>query len=372
MRSPAHLRRLQADLILLLVAIVWGSAFVAQRVAADQMGVFLFNGLRFLMGALILLPLRLPFAWRRETRAEKPAALSAGDQVRILLVGGLLFAAAAFQQFGLRFTTAGNAGFITGLYVVLVPLFLAFGWRYWPRPLIWPASLLAAAGLFLLSTGGRLVLNPGDGLELAGAVLWALHVIFIGRLVQRVDILRLAIGQYLVCGLLSLAAGLLLEGVNWPGLINAWWTVAYTGMFSIGLGYTLQAVGQRVAPAADAAILLSMEAVFAALFGWFLLGEQLAAPQLLGCGLMLAGMLLAQTQVVDPAQGDLPFSPGDTAGESVIPPPIPGPFPHRGGKGAPEQIIAAKPTPRLPWWRKGIGKRSSYPGDEGDHPRTGS
>jgi drug/metabolite transporter (DMT)-like permease len=283
---------MKADLILLTVAIVWGSAFVAQRVAAGQIGVFLFNGLRFLIGALILIPL----AWRQSRTPGRRLDLSSQDVLSIALVGMLLFIAAALQQLGLRFTTAGNAGFITGLYVVLVPLFLAFGWRQWPRPSIWPASLLAAAGLFLLSTGGRLALNPGDGFELAGAAVWALHVILIGRLVQRIEVLHLAIGQYLVCGLLSLGAGMVLENTTWTNLGAVWWTVVYTGIFSIGLGYTLQAVGQKAAPAADAAILLSMEAVFAALFGWLLLSEGLIPLQMLGSGLMLAGMVLAQVR----------------------------------------------------------------------------
>jgi drug/metabolite transporter (DMT)-like permease len=277
-------QRLRADLTLLAVAVVWGSAFAVCRLAAAQTGSFLYNGARFLVGALTL----LPFAWARLRGLSRFEAWGGA------LAGVLLFTAAGLQQTGLQFTTAGKAGFITGLYVVLVPLFLALVWRQWPRWSTWAASLLAAAGLFLLSAVERLALAPGDGLELVGAVFWALHVILIGRLAQRVDVLRLALAQYLVCGLLSLMAGLVLESSTAPGLASAWWAVLYTGVFSVGLGYTLQVVGQQHAPAADASVILSGEAVFAALSGWLILGESLASWQLIGCGLMLAGMLLAQ------------------------------------------------------------------------------
>ena len=277
-------QRLRADLALLLVAIVWGSAFAAQRLAAGQISAFTFNGLRFLIGALVLLPL----TWHHWERLDRTGWIG------VALVGSVLFAGAAFQQLGLRYTTAGNAGFVTGLYVVLIPVILALGWKKPPRRVIWPAALLAAAGIFLLSTGGNITLTLGDILELAGACMFALHVILIGILVRRMEILQLAVSQYLVCGLLSLLVGLSLGGSSISGLASVWWAIAYTGIFSVGLGYTLQARAQKEAPPADAAILLSLEAVFAVLFGWLLLDERLSAPQLLGCGLMLSAMILAQ------------------------------------------------------------------------------
>jgi drug/metabolite transporter (DMT)-like permease len=277
-------QRLRADLTLLAVAILWGSAFVVCRLAAAQTGSFLYNGSRFLLGALTLLPLV----------AARLRGLARVEVWGGALAGALLFAASGLQQIGLQFTTAGKAGFITSLYVVLVPFFLALVWRQWPRGFTWAASISAAVGLFLLSAVEHLALAPGDGLELVGAVFWALHVILIGRLAPRVDVLRLALMQYLVCALLSLAAGLMFELSTAPGLVSAWWAVLYTGIFSVGLGYTLQVVGQQRAPAADAAVILSGEAVFAALAGWLVLGERLAPWQLLGCALMLAGMILAQ------------------------------------------------------------------------------
>ena len=284
---PAAARlRLKADLTLLLVAVIWGSAFVAQRVAALNMGVYLFNGLRFLLGALVLLPLAL--------RSHRTGVDIRSSLPGMLLAGLLLFGGSSLQQLGLRYTTAANAGFITGLYVVLVPILLALGWRQSPRRVVWLAAALSAAGLFLLSTGGSFSLKVGDAFELAGAFLWAFHVLCIGWLVQRVDVLHLSVVQCAVCGLLSLGMSLALESGSLSQVTGAWWTVLYTGLLSIGLAYTLQGVGQKVAPPADAAILLSLEAVFAALAGWAFLDERLSAVQLLGCALMLGGMLLAQ------------------------------------------------------------------------------
>lgn len=289
-----HNQRWKADLALLFTALIWGSAFVVQRLAAVEAGVFYFNGLRFLVGALGLLPFALRSRRLKIARPLDPAAARRPALPWLLLAGLLLFAGGTFQQWGLVYTTAGNAGFITGLYVVLIPLILAVGWRRPPRPAAWLAALLAAAGLFLLSTGGRLALNPGDGLELVGAVLFALHVLLIGWLVEWLDVLALSAIQYAVCGLASLAFGFFLEAPSWGVLAANAWAVAYTGLISVGIGYTLQAYGQRLAPAADAAILLSLEAAFAALFGWLILDEHLLGLQLLGCGLMFAGMLLAQ------------------------------------------------------------------------------
>jgi drug/metabolite transporter (DMT)-like permease len=280
-------QRLKADITLLLVASIWGSAFVAQRLAAAQSSVFLFNGLRFVLAALVLMPLALRGDWPLRSWSRQDGWL-------VALLGLLLAGGAGLQQWGLRYTTAGNAGFVTGLYVVIIPFALALGWREAPRMVVWLASVLAAAGLFLLSTGGSLSINPGDALELAGAFVWAFHVILLGRLVQRLDILTLSIAQYLVCGVFSLLLAFSVENAPQIGSLNGWLAVFYTAVFSVGLGYTLQASGQRYAPPADAAILLSMESVFAALFGWWILGEALTAVQLLGCALMFGGILLAQ------------------------------------------------------------------------------
>ncbi|MDY6876326.1 MAG: DMT family transporter [Chloroflexota bacterium] len=280
--------RIRADLILLAVAVVWGSAFVAQRTGMGRVGPFTFNAVRFALGSLVLLPV-----YAIETRFF-PKNLVSGDLRGGILLGLLLFGGASLQQIGLIYTTAGQAGFVTGLYVVIVPLLLALVWRERVGWGGWLGTGLAVGGMFLLSVQAEFRLSPGDGWVLGGAFLWALHVIAIGRIVPGRDPLRLALVQYFVCALFSLLVALALERETWDGVLLAGPAILYTGILSTGLGYTGQVVAQRRTTPARAAIILSMEAVFAVLFGWLLLGERLAARQFLGCGLMLVGMVVAQ------------------------------------------------------------------------------
>jgi drug/metabolite transporter (DMT)-like permease len=275
--------RLRADLLLLLVAVIWGSAFAVQRVAVKDFDVFTFNGLRFLLAGVILLPLAL--------RGERPPL----DKKLWLagLAGVILFMAGGLQQAGLELTTAGNAGFITSLYVVFVPLILFIFWREKIGWVSWAAAGLAILGSLLLSTAGRLQMGWGDVLELLGAVLWALHVILVGKVVRRVGVLTLSAGQYLAAGVLNLVVSLV-TGQSFGGLVAGWWVIAYVGILSTTIGYTLQVLGQKYAPPADAAILLSMEAVFAALFGFLFLAETLQPLQIVGCVLILGAILLTQ------------------------------------------------------------------------------
>lgn len=282
--------RLGADLILLTVALIWGSGFVAQRIAAAHLTPLMYNGMRFLLGALVILPLTAQ-RLRQLTRAEWRGGA---------LAGVLLFGASFLQQTGLRFTTAGKAGFITGLYVILVPLLLALIWQRSPRPSAWIASLLATGGLFLLSSPGRLALAPGDGWIVACAVVWAFHVILIGLLASETDALRLALVQFVVCGALSLGLALAWGRDSVAGVVASGWAIIYSGVTSVGLGFSLQVVGQRRAPPTDAAVILSLESVSAAVFGWLLLGERLTTIQIVGCGLMLLGMLVAQLRTAAP------------------------------------------------------------------------
>ncbi len=283
--KPVTRTRIKADLILLTVAIIWGSGFIPQRIAAVQMPFYLFNFLRIMLAGLIFLPLALR-SWKKMDRSA---------WVGCAVTGAILFGGLAFQQAGMRYTYISNTGFITGLYVVFVPIIMAVIYRQIPRWSIWVASVLAVLGMFLLSTGGQFRLAYGDLLVLIGAIFWALHVVWIGRMVGRVEVLQLSVVQYFVCGVLNLLLMLLArEEINTGLVIQYGWTVVYSAVFSVGLGFTLQGIGQRTAPAADAAILLSMEAVFASLFGWVILGEAMTAVQVAGCVLMFSGMLLAQ------------------------------------------------------------------------------
>jgi drug/metabolite transporter (DMT)-like permease len=191
------------------------------------------------------------------------------------------------------YTTAGNAGFITGLYVVLVPFALYFIWREKPHWMSIVAVVLAGVGAFLLSTGGRFEVKPGDALELVGALFWTFHVIVLGKYASRFEAMTFSAGQLIVCGLLNLAVGVVAEPMmKFSGQLM--FAIAYTAFFSLGLCYTLQVWAQRHTPPADAALILSLESVFAVLSGWLVLHEKLISIQVLGCILIFIAVILSQ------------------------------------------------------------------------------
>jgi drug/metabolite transporter (DMT)-like permease len=285
MQTGRQLTRIQADLLLLLTAALWGSGFIAQRIAAPQLNIFYFNGGRFLLGMFLLLPLV-----RFKPQIEKKKFSG------VLLAGFLLFSAGAFQQAGLITTTAGNAGFITGLYVVFVPIFLWLIWRDKQKWNVWVAAIIAVIGMLLLSTSGELKLAPGDRLVLIGAILWALHVIIVGRTVQGMHPLHFEIGQFLVCAILNFGTGLISDPQGLSQIASLWWTILYSGIASVAIGFTLQGIAQKYAPPTDAALILSMEAVFSAVFGFLFLRERFSIDQLIGAILVLAAIFLAQVK----------------------------------------------------------------------------
>lgn len=281
-------KKIQADLILLLVAIIWGFGFVAQRLGMESLGPFGFNAFRFMLGALSLLPLLLFF--KPDQNGNSHNLLFSG-----FIAGLALFAGASFQQAGLVYTTAGNAGFITGLYIILVPLLgLFIGQR--TNINTWLGGLFAAFGLYLLSFKDLSAINVGDILQLAGAACWAAHVLIIAKLAPKVDNLRLAIVQFVICALLSAMVAYTIENnlFTLSNAIQSWKPIAYAGLISVGIAYTLQIVAQKHAPPAHAAIIMSLEAVAAAFGGWLLLDESFSTISTIGCGLMLFGMLLSQ------------------------------------------------------------------------------
>ncbi len=288
------MRTLKSDALLMLTATIWGFAFVAQRVGMEYVGPFTFNGVRFALGSLSLVPLML---LKRKNPSAIAALLPPADRRTVAwggaLAGLVLFMGASLQQVGLVHTTAGNAGFITGLYVVIVPL-LGLFWRQRPDLGTWIGALLAAAGLYLLSVTAVFEIAFGDLLVLVGAFFWAAHVLIIGWLSPRIESIQLACIQFAVCSLLSLITAAALETMTLQGLMGAALPILYGGLLSVGVAYTLQVVAQRDARPAHAAIILSLESVFAALGGWLLLGELLSARALVGCSLMMAGMLLSQ------------------------------------------------------------------------------
>ncbi len=283
---------IKSDLLLLLTAAIWGFAFVAQRVGMEHVGPFTFNGIRFALGSLSLVPL-LFFRFNGNAAAQRPSGGFGSAFKGGCLAGLLLFAGASLQQVGLVYTTAGNAGFITGLYVVIVPLIGLF-FRQKNTSGAWLGAGLAALGLYFLSITDQMTIAWGDFLELVGAFFWAGHVLVIGYFSPRVSAIRLAITQFAICSILSLLTAFIFEPIHLSNILSAAVPILYGGIASVGIAYTLQVVAQKSAHPAHAAILLSLEAVFAALGGWFMLSEVLSPRGILGCALMLAGMLLSQ------------------------------------------------------------------------------
>jgi len=280
----------QASLLLLMSAAIWGFAFVYQRQGMEHLGPFAFGAIRFLLGSLALTPL----LWWRRFNAQQYRSAPSG---KVLLFGSIagtaLFVAASLQQVGLQYTTAGKAGFITGLYIILVPL-LGLGLGHRTPVQTWVGAVLAITGLYFLSLSGNTNLSRGDLLQLAGALFWAVHVLVIGRFSPQVSPVALSIVQFAVCGLLSLIVALFTETTLWSQIVDARTAILYTGLISTSVGFTLQVIAQRIAKPAHAAIIMSLETVFAAAGGWWLLNEILSKRALLGCTLMLAGMLLSQ------------------------------------------------------------------------------
>ena len=281
---PANLR---SDLLLLLTALIWGFAFVAQRVGMEYVGPYLFNGARFALGALP----QVPFVLKNTSTPRWSNLLRAAPGS--LLAGLFLFVGSSLQQVGIVYTTAGKAGFITGLYVILVPILGLFLGQHSGRN-TWIGALGASAGLYLLSIEPPLAIARGDALVLASALFWAGHVLLIGRLSRQIDWAALAFLQYLTCSVLSTGVAFLTEEIALQPLLDAALPIAYGGVLSVGVAYTLQVVAQRQAPAGHAAIILSLETVFAALGGWLLLDETMPLRGLFGCALIFAGMLVSQ------------------------------------------------------------------------------
>jgi len=325
---------IRSDLLLSLAAIIWGFAFVAQRLGMEHIGPFLFNGIRFGLGAgVLLLVVKVREAWRHggmgawkhgsgeagkqgsgdagkrgSGEAGRHGSMEAGKPGRNrtancqlptfsgILLGLILFAGATFQQTGIVYTSAGNAGFITGLYVILVPAFGMFtGQKAGVN--LWGGAILATFGLYFLSVSESFTMSKGDALVLTGAVFWAVHVLYTGWLSPRTSVMHLAITQYTVCAVLSFIVALVFESNTLEGVYSAVIPLLYGGLLSVGVAFTLQIVGQKKAPPAHTAIILSLEAVFAVIGGILILSETMTDRKWLGCAMMLAGMVLAQVRV---------------------------------------------------------------------------
>ena len=291
MYSRMKHRTLRANALMLLTALIWGSTFVAQSLGMEHIGPFLYTSLRFALGSLVVLPLVLMS--RPSSHEPGSTQFSAPMVIGSLVLGLVLTIGINLQQLGLLFTSVTNSGFITGLYVILVPLFSLFiGIRNGLG--VWCGALMAVAGMLLLSVTADYRIAFGDLLQLASAACWAVHVLLVGKLALRYDPVKVSFIQFVVCSAISFLRAAGLEEIHLDAIRQAGPAIAFGGILAVGIGFTLQVVAQKDAIASHAAIILSLEAVFAALAGWLILGETLALRGFIGCCLMLCGMLVAQ------------------------------------------------------------------------------
>lgn len=281
---------LQSNILLLITAAIWGFAFVFQRTGMDHVGPFTFNAARFALGTLSLIPV---WWWFSSRSNEKPS-------LKVfyygIVAGIFLFAGSTFQQVGIKYTTAGKAGFITGLYIVIVPILALLMGQYTRRE-TWIGSALALTGLYLLSVTENLTIEYGDTLILIGALFWAGHVLVIAKYSPQVSAISLSVVQFAVCALLSFITASFTETIEVSNILLASEAILFTGLLSVGIAYTLQVIAQQNAHPAHAAIILSLEALFAAVGGWLLLNEVLSIKAQIGCTLMLSGMIVSQLKL---------------------------------------------------------------------------
>lgn len=277
-----------------MIAAIWGSGFVAQRAGMETLGPLSFNAARFVLAILSLLPVWWYQRQRLQRETEQTVEYGTVFWAGGLLAGTVMFAGFTLQQMGLQYTTAGNAGFITSIYIVLVPLLgLLLGQT--TRLYTWVGIGLAVVGLYNLSIGPDFSINQGDWLELLGSFFWAVHVLTLGWLSPRLkDLVGLSILQFVVAACWAIITAQWLEQPHWADFVTAAVPLLYSGFIVSGLGFTLQLVAQRTVSSSVAALILSGEAVFALIAGWLFLGEDVGSKQLFGCSLMLAGMLISQ------------------------------------------------------------------------------
>lgn len=293
--------KLKGNLILLLTAFIWGVSFIAQSVGVEEISPMAFNGIRSVLGGLVLLPVIFFL-----DRSKKKKGIPVQKPDKTLLIGGIvcgvcLCVASTLQTIGMVYTSPGKSGFLTALYMVIVPILgLFMGKR--PRPVIVVSVLIALSGLYLMCMDGSLSINYGDVLTIFCAVVFAFHILAIDKFSPKVDGVKLACLQFFVCGILNLIAMVLLgETPTFAQVISLWASIGYSGVLSCGVAYTLQIVGQKYTDPTSASILMSLESVFATLTtvilvacGWNLTGGQLSPRELWGCVLMFGAILLVQ------------------------------------------------------------------------------
>ncbi|MGN9161629.1 DMT family transporter [Clostridium sulfidigenes] len=299
--------QLKANILLLLTAAIWGLAFVAQKVGAEHVGAFTYNGIRFALGSISLIPLIL-FLNRKKGENEETKN-NDRDSLKLTIKAGIiagcaLFIATSLQQMGVMGTTAGKAGFITGLYMVIVPI-LGLFLKQKVNKSTWIGIVIAIIGLYLLSINEDFSISNGDLLVLIGSVGWAIHILLIDNFTKKIDPLKLSSIQFATCSILSLVMAIIFEDINMVGISGAMVSILYGGLLSVGVAYTLQVVAQKNAKPSHAAILLSMESVFGALGGAMFLGERIGTRGLVGCILIFIAIIISQLKPSEKGSKDM-------------------------------------------------------------------
>ncbi|WP_085908805.1 DMT family transporter [Kiloniella majae] len=290
--------RIQANLILLVAAAIWGSTFVVQHVSMDVIGPMSFTSTRFFLGFLVVLPLALR-EWKKKKAEKKEKtflAVTGKDLALMCLIGVILFTATIIQQYGIIHTSVTNAGFLTALYVPMVPLLGLIIFRKRPHWITWVAISCSFAGTTLISgVDTNLQLGYGDALILTSTIFWGLHVLLVGLVAARTSMpLTLAAIQFFISAIIAAVFTIAMETLTLEILKAAFWFIAYAGVLSVGIAFTLQVVGQAHTQPADAALILSMETVFAAIAGALILGERLEINGMIGCALILSAILMVE------------------------------------------------------------------------------
>lgn len=286
--------QIRSSLILLLTATIWGVAFVAQSVGMDYVGGFTFNAVRSIIGAIVLLPVIFVL----DSRKEKTRLYEERKNAKTLLIGGIccgifICLASNFQQFGIKYTTVGKAGFITACYIVLVPIFGLF-LKKKCNSYIWISVALSLVGLYLLCINDGFSINNGDALVFVSAILFTIHILIIDHFSPLVDGVKLSCIQFFVMGILSGIPALLFEHPTFSALLAAWMPILYAGVMSCGVAYTLQIIGQKNMNPTVASLILSLESCISVLAGWIILGQNLSLKEVIGCIIMFAAIILAQ------------------------------------------------------------------------------
>lgn len=293
--------KMRGNMILLVTAMIWGTAFVAQSTAMDHIAPFTYNGIRTLIGGIALLPL----VFILESKKQEMPQLSVEEQQKRkkhtitggVICGVVLCAASSFQQFGISMTTAGKAGFITALYVVFVPIIGVLIGGKIPKK-IWLCVAIAIIGFWLLCVKEGFSVGKGDWLVLVCAIVFSVHILVVDQFTAKgVDVVKMSCIQFFVAGILMLVGMLIFETPVWSAILDAKWSILYAGVLSCGAGYTLQMVGQKYTDPTIATLIMSLESVFSAIAGWLILNEQMSGKEIIGCILVFAAVLLAQVPV---------------------------------------------------------------------------